>query len=623
MGEPTRRPHALLVDLISARIEPIVEKLDRVAGDVIPERLAPIAEKLDRTTGWDRLPPGLGLAALVGIRHRLRERNLYDTGRAPTEAATASAAPSPVRTLDGTGNDPGDPAMGSAGSPFGRNAPPLLEDDERLHSPNALEVSERLLTRHTFFPAESINLLAAAWLQFEVHDWFAHRTDPDSAYARVTAGMPEGVPAPPAPLARETRIDAPYPPFVSDQTHWWDASQLYGAREDFAAAVRAGEGRVKQDDELLKAMEPYTVREGGTTPAAPNLWLGTALFHDLFAKEHNAICDLLRSEHPTWNGERLYEQARLINAAVMAKIHTVEWTPAIIAHPAASRGVQATWWGLLGPAVRRRLGRVSSDEILSGIRGSRQCHDGAPYALTEEFVAVYRMHQLIPDDVTFRRVADHAEMETLEFEQLAVARGDLGRPRASLTRAGPANAFYSLGVANPGEITLHNHPAFLQRLEPADEPQRILNLGEVDILRTRQTGIPRYNDFRRLFRLEPAASFHDVANGNPQWAKEIRDVYSGRLEDVDLLIGMFAERKPRGFAFSDTAFRVFLLMAARRLRSDRFFTTDYTADVYTPEGLRWIDDASLARMLQRHHPELGDALSGVRNPFEPWRPSGS
>jgi hypothetical protein len=45
----------------------------------------------------------------------------------------------------------------------------------------------------------------------------------------------------------------------------------------------------------------------------------------------------------------------------------------------------------------------------------------------------------------------------------------------------------------------------------------------------------------------------------------------------------------------DTAFRIFLLMASRRLKSDRFFTVDYTPEVYTATGLRWIDDATMSR----------------------------
>jgi hypothetical protein len=84
-------------------------------------------------------------------------------------------------------------------------------------------------------------------------------------------------------------------------------------------------------------------------------------------------------------------------------------------------------------------------------------------------------------------------------------------------------------------------------------------------------------------------------------------------------VGLFAERRPQGFAFSDTAFRVFVLMASRRLNSDRFFTDFYTPAVYTQAGLDWIADSSMASVLLRHHPELRPALSGVDNAFAAWR----
>jgi hypothetical protein len=411
---------------------------------------------------------------------------------------------------------------------------------------------------------------------------------------------------------RDPALNPRYPPFVSDQTHWWDASQLYGAQPDFANAIRTRtSGEVLEDEALLRVMEEHLDRVGGTTAAIPNLWLGSALIHVLFAKEHNAICRELARTHPrhknddTW----LFEKARLVNAAVMAKIHTVEWTPAVVGHPASAMGARKTWSGLL-PQFRVPLERFH-EEVLTGLPGSRVNHDGAPYALTEEFVAVYRMHQLIPDGVTFE-----GETGPRPIEELTVATGDDGktRPRKAIEEVGWLNAIRSLATAVPGEITLHNHPRFLQQFPPRDDAP-LLNLGEIDILRTRQTGVPRYNAFRRLFRLEPATTFHDVANGNPQWAREIREVYKGNLEAVDLLIGMFAERKPRGFAFSDTAFRVFLLMATRRLRSDRFFTTDYTPEVYTPEGLKWIEEATFSAVVARHYPKL--ALP-AGNPFKPW-----
>jgi hypothetical protein len=84
------------------------------------------------------------------------------------------------------------------------------------------------------------------------------------------------------------------------------------------------------------------------------------------------------------------------------------------------------------------------------------------------------------------------------------------------------------------------------------------------------------------------------------------------------MIGMYAEPKPRGFGFSDTAFRVFILMASRRLESDRFFTTDYRPEVYTKVGFDWVESNTMRNVLLRHFPELEPALQGVANPFAPW-----
>jgi len=45
---------------------------------------------------------------------------------------------------------------------------------------------------------------------------------------------------------------------------------------------------------------------------------------------------------------------------------------------------------------------------------------------------------------------------------------------------------------------------------------------------------------------------------------------------------------------------------------------DFTPDVYTPEGMRWLDESSMSTVLLRHYPELAPALAGTRNPFAPW-----
>ena len=44
-----------------------------------------------------------------------------------------------------------------------------------------------------------------------------------------------------------------------------------------------------------------------------NGWVALSLLHGLFALEHNAICDRLAQEFPTWDDQRLFRKARLVD----------------------------------------------------------------------------------------------------------------------------------------------------------------------------------------------------------------------------------------------------------------------------------------------------------------------
>ena len=52
----------------------------------------------------------------------------------------------------------------------------------------------------------------------------------------------------------------------------------------------------------------------------------------------------------------------------MAKIHTTEWTPAILGHPVLQAGMAAIWWGVAGETITKRFGRITGSEVVSGIR---------------------------------------------------------------------------------------------------------------------------------------------------------------------------------------------------------------------------------------------------------------
>jgi hypothetical protein len=231
--------------------------------------------------------------------------------------------------------------------------------------------------------------------------------------------------------------------------------------------------------------------------------------------------------------------------------------------------------------------------------------------MTEEFVSVYRMHTLMPDDYTIRSAATGAELGQFELRDLSGRRGvDF------LARFEPADLFYSLGIAHPGAIRLHNYPRTLQNLVQ-DNGDRF-DLGTVDILRDRERGVPRYNQLRRLLHKPPVRSFEELTD-NATWAAEIKRVYSADLEKVDTMVGLMAEPLPEGFGFSETAFRVFLLMASRRLKSDRFLSKDYRPEVYTKEGIEWVEQHSMIDVITRHFPSLAGAMAGLDNAFKPWK----
>src|SRR5579864_466707 len=640
---------------------------------------------LNRFVPWYRLPTWGAVFNLGALRVVLRQRNLHNTSTVPvTNPAGLSEIPPfdprdlTQRNLDGYYNDLSKPAMGSSSDPrpsdansmyftksnpgarFGRNIPldeAFPEPEPALLTPSPRLVSTELLARRQFIPATSLNFLAAAWIQFETHDWFNHGEPiPERVFeVPLAEGDPWRQRSCPMKI-RHTRPDPTrdydrertenggrlrYPPtYANAETHWWDASQIYGSNHETTQRLRSqcrivdgkrvltsdlvADGKLYLDEDNL-ILDPDAVDPGNLETAltgfAGNWWAGLSLLHTLFAREHNAICDELKRFNPDWDGDRLFHCARMVNAALMAKIHTVEWTPAILAHPALEIGMNANWWGLETERVHRAIGSISENEAFGGMPLSGVDHSGADYCLTEEFVSVYRLHPLLRDDLPVRSATSGRLLATVGMTEGVI--GNIDQLTVFKSKDWDfADVFYSFGVANPGAITIHNYPNFLRELTRPDG--EVVDLASIDVMRDRERGVPRYNRFLKFLHKQPIRRFEDLANPqHPGLPEELRRIYGqtdGRdnVDRIDLMVGLFCEVPPPGFGFSDTAFRIFILMASRRLKSDRFIAKDFTADVYTSAGIAWVNDNSFVSILLRHFPELGPALYGVSNGFKPW-----
>jgi len=640
-------------------------------------------------TRWSEKGTIGGLLDLKRDREHLLHNNLHDphVGYFGYKPVDCSKLNTNFRQADGTCNvltekleiDVEKRYHGAAGVAFGRNVPPEFIDKDaqaKLMQPNPALVSKEFFTRDQFKPVPFLNMLAGVWIQFMNHDWLSH--GPNEVKNPYLITGPDGVVHSVDRTKENPNNKAQYSEkfdkvLTNDNTHWWDGSQIYGSSQDEQNATRSF-SRGKMRTEMVNGHEllpknpnfnPADNRQNRgyeVTGFKDNWWIGLSMLHTLFVKEHNAVADMLMKKYVTYDketkmfhwqsgseskyldekglDEQLFQTARLINAAVLAKIHTVEWTPAILPNKTLRIGMYGNWYGLANPQTWSKvikkipgLGRadiipgIKEGYLVGGIVGDHANNYKVPYAITEEFVSVYRLHSLLPEMLNLRTLANPQSVEAIPFPD---TRND--KAYGIMASHDFKDLFYSFGVQNPGQLVLNNFPKFMQDLEVPGHGK--MDLAMVDILRDRERGTPRYNQFRRGINLKPIKSYKDFFPTNkPLDARQqaivdkFYKVYgrdkdgNDNVEMIDLLVGTCAEEvRPKNFGFGETLFQIFVLMASRRLMADRFYTDNFDAAHYTQAGIDWIDyEGSLAQVIGRHMPELKPKMAGLTTAFEPWK----
>jgi hypothetical protein len=512
-------------------------------------------------------------------------------------------------------------------------------------------------------------------------------------------------------------------------TAWWDASQIYGYDERSLRRVRrdpadpaklllrpllartgAGDRQgylpafERCADPALCAINPEWT--GQEVAAFPDNWtIGMSFYHNLFSREHNVFVDAFRRKaaaspeedsglrnpdrprqvilYRDVSNEELFQVARLVVSAEIAKIHTIEWTPQLLYGEPLAVGMNSNWNGLFSKSplmeealarVVERLGRsddpkkrtslysvftsgpgivgtgstkkgwslANLDDVNGGVN-----HFGSPFNFPEEFVSVYRLHSLVPDLLEYRSLVSPDAIQS-KVPVIATFRA---KATQEMRGRGLADWALSLGRQRLGLLLLQNAPRFLQSLEMRDRlaatETKTLDVIALDIMRDRERGVPRFNEFRRQYGLKTLTGFDDFIDqrlarnkdrltpgerealaDQEKLARLLREVYGthrcddslvitqsqvfvddntkrpitdclgkpngstvDNIEDLDLFVGWHAETtRPHGFAISETQFQVFILNASRRLYSDRFFTSSYRPEFYSTFGLEWVDN---------------------------------
>ncbi|XP_076909736.1 alpha-dioxygenase PIOX-like [Bidens hawaiensis] len=299
--------------------------------------------------GWHRFPVFLGLAYLA-IRRILHDKyNLLNVGktRVGVRFDTDEVA---FRTANGTFNDPLNDGAGSEGSFFGRNMSPVDQKDKLL-KPDPMVIATKLQARKQLLDTgKQFNMIAASWIQFMIHDWIDHLEETKQIELKAPAEVASECPLKSFKFFATKEVDTGLLDIKKGhrniRTPWWDGSAVYGSNSRAANHVRTFiDGKLKIAKDVLLQHDNDGLPIAGDIR---NSWIGVSTLQALFIHEHNAVCDTLKKEYPDLDDEDLYRHARLVTLAVIAKVHTIDWTIELLKTDMLKAGMRANWYGLLG-----------------------------------------------------------------------------------------------------------------------------------------------------------------------------------------------------------------------------------------------------------------------------------
>ncbi|ONM01359.1 Alpha-dioxygenase 1 [Zea mays] len=150
-----------------------------------------------------------------------------------------------------------------------------------------------------------------------------------------------------------------------------DKDYRYMATSDLLSELNKESFKADQDLEpkLTIIVQQLEDASGDVSGLAVKCWVGVSILQALFVKEHNAVCDAIKDEHPNLSDEELYRYARLVTSVVIAKVHTVDWTVELLKTKTMRAGMRANCIDigeLVGLKGEERLSKIGFEKkILS------------------------------------------------------------------------------------------------------------------------------------------------------------------------------------------------------------------------------------------------------------------
>jgi len=295
---------------------------------------------------------------------------------------------------------------------------------------------------------------------------------------------------------------------------------------------------------------------------------GLGALQTVFLRHHNKLVDRLKSRHSSWGGEKLFQEARRINIAVLQKITYDEFLPA-----------------LLGSSNANTYKLTSSSKFTynSSIDGT----------LPNVFAsAAYRFgHSMISDSI---KINGHKH-ETGELYNRPKYLLDDMKGLITAIMAEPAervDRWYTQGATN-------------KMFEKPNKPRTGFDIAARNIARGRDHGLPPYNDWRKYCNLPTLKSFNSMI---PLNRRNFSNAYAFP-DDIDLYTGGVSEINPdQGVAVGE----LYVCLLGKTFHDLKFgdrFWYQNTADSVTSFTQAQVDDINRITLAK----VLCDTVPGMTN----------
>lgn len=616
------------------------------------------------------------------VPKNLDERLMHEYKEEKTQYKKWNIDNNKFRTVTGYGTDRYDKLSGASGQYIGKNVVAKnvkdrytfqmsekdMMDKNKLFNPNLAQISYELFTRDDsdngyyqktektkqtqINQGEHIpNTIFAYWTQLMTDDWVRIRVYDNETrdsvkskshripvtkigeYKNITNVMANEVTEP------FVKDDIEYYP--NDISHWWNSGIIYGCTLDRYREIRDPPcHRNGHKKGLIKIDEKYLAldsRGQEITGVTVNINSARGALHYTFAKFHNIVAHMLEKQYPDMDDEHIRQTCRLIVSACIAKIHTLEWTTALLNDPPSEFTQYFLIDGILGESVIRMLTGGSrfqdkprfNNNSITGILGGTTDRSTS-FAHTIEFQSAYKLHHLIPSKIHITTsIGQKIDLGVME-------QSFLNSPNIFVKAGVKMHDFiHGMGTTIAGTLNPFNVPSEMMKIPIIFKTAPVydnvyMNILAATFLRDRMRGVYRYNAIRKGFGLSTFTNVDDWIEDcktfkNPyiiDYELQIRDVlkrqYNNDMEMIDFMVGCALEKKYPGCQIPDTMYTIFTCQTQRRLEQDPFFTDKFNKDYYTEFGMRLLDDITMARVLKIVYPELIAEFADDDNVFMVW-----